>query len=225
MIKKKVAVVGAKGKMGSEICKILKDEFEVIKIDIKDDINNFEVDLVVDFASAESSVESAKYCKNKKVPLIVGATGHTEDELFEIEKLKNDIPVMICSNFSIGIMILKHLIDVIMKFEIEDICIFEKHHKQKKDKPSGTAKELFNMISKYTKKEIQIFAERGGDEIGTHNIDFYFGGELISVKHQAFSRKIFAIGVLHSVRFMLNKTQNRMYFFEEVVKEKFGLNC
>jgi dihydrodipicolinate reductase len=56
--------------------------------------------------------------------------------LFEkIKQVQTIVPVLICSNFSIGVVALKECINKILKFSVSDICIFEKHHKKKKDMP------------------------------------------------------------------------------------------
>ena len=100
--------------------------------------------------------------------------------------------------------------------EMSSICVFEKHHKNKVDEPSGTAIELASVVFENFGVNPQVLSERGGKEVGTHNIDFYFGDELISISHKAFSRDAFASGVLKAVEFLIGYYGVGMICFEEV---------
>ena len=216
-MKKKIILVGAGGKMGSLIHKSLKDDFEIIPIEKQDNIWNFESDLVIDFGSAQSSEESAKFCFQNKVPLIVGATGQTQKQIDLILKVGEVAPVMKASNFSLGVLFVKNMLAQISK-HADDICLFEKHHKHKKDSPSGTAIELKTLIENNTSKSVSVLAQRGGDEVGSHTIDFYFSGEVVSLSHQAFSREAFVQGVKKAVYFLLEQKMPRVYEFGEIIK-------
>ena len=216
MKKLKIAVVGANGKMGKFLCEKLNDKFDVLKITRECKLDKQNVCLVVDFASAESSVESAVWCAKNKVPLIVGSTGQTNFQKDEILKASEKTPILIAGNFSVGILLLKKLLKTVDFELVEDIVIFEKHHKNKKDEPSGTALELENLIRSKTSRHADVLVERGGKEIGTHKIDLYFENELISIKHQAFSRECFADGVLLAVEFMFQQKERKLFSFEDV---------
>ena len=216
MKKLKIAVVGANGKMGKLLCEKLSDKFDVLKITRECKLDKQNICLVVDFASAESSVESAVWCAKHKVPLIVGSTGQTNFQKDEILKASEKTPILIAGNFSVGILLLKKLLKTVDFELVEDIVIFEKHHKNKKDKPSGTALELENLIRSKTSRHADVLVERGGKEIGTHKIDLYFENELISIKHQAFSRECFTDGVLLAVEFMFQQKERKLFSFEDV---------
>ena len=224
-MKKKVFVVGANGKMGTAVCEILEGDYEIVEGLKGENWANFSADLIIDFGSAESSLLSAKWASKNGVPLIVGSTGQTEKELFEIRKICKDIPFMICRNFSIGVALMKSCISQILKLKIDDVCVFEKHHRAKKDTPSGTAISLAKFISERYDLPVQMLSERGGEEIGTHKIDFYFGSELVEIKHSAFSRKAFAWGVKQSVDFMFKNDSVSEICFEDVLKKKFNIFC
>ena len=217
---KTVAVVGANGKMGSLVCKKLENEFNVAKVDVDNSLNDFSnLDLVVDFANGSSSANSAIYCEKNGVPLIVGATGQTDQELSFIEKASKAVPVLKAGNFSVGILLLKRLLTEVLKVGGQDVVIFEKHHRGKVDSPSGTALEIAKVVESQTNKAPQILAERGGKEIGTHAANIYFGDEVISLKHQAFSREVFADGAVLAVKFLLNQTSPKLYDFDDVFKK------
>ena len=218
---KKIAVVGAKGKMGSVVCDALKKDFEIVKIDIGDSLEfKQNIDLVIDFANSETSTKSVKFAVKNNISVIIGSTGQTKDQEKFIKDASMKIAVLKCSNFSIGIQIIKKIIQNILKFNIQDVAIFEKHHREKKDSPSGTALELESEISKNFGGKVQLLAERGGREIGTHKIDFYFGDEVISLEHKAFSRKAFADGVLLSAKFLIGKPAGYYNFYSIVQNEQ-----
>lgn len=214
-----IAVVGAKGKMGSVICNTLKADYNVVAITSKECLCDFDnIDLVIDFASSVSSVVSARFCKKHQIPLIVGATGQTEADLKEIYSVSKVAPVLKAGNFSVGVVLLKKMLKILLKCKNYDISIIEKHHKLKKDMPSGTALEFQELIEKSTKTKVPILSERGGLEIGTHQIDLYFGGELISLEHKSFSRDCFAYGAKLATDYMLSVKKPGVYNFEQIIE-------
>ncbi len=224
MERKKVLVVGSNGKMGECVCEILKNEYLLEKCEKQDQIDNFDADLVIDFASAGSSVVSAEYCLKNKVPLVVGATGQSKEQLEKISKVAEVAPLLVCSNFSVGVCVLKQLLLKVLKLDISEICVFEKHHSSKKDAPSGTALNLEKLICQNSRVKPQMLCERGGSEIGTHILDFYFDDEKLSLSHQAFSRKAFALGVKIATKYIFKTMKNQNYDFEKIVQNYLNQN-
>lgn len=221
MKKQTVAVVGASGKMGCAVCKKLQKFYKLIKIDLKNSISEAKnADLVIDFSTGTNSLCTAEFCKSQRIPLIIGATGQTEEEFEKIKSASSEVPVLICRNFSLGIFMVKKFIELVYKIVLPEVTILEKHHSRKKDSPSGTAIDLREHICKFTLNKPEILSERGGKEIGTHSLDFYFGDELLTISHKAFSRDSFADGVLISARFMLAVTLPGMYSFDEILSKK-----
>ena len=116
-----------------------------------------------------------------------------------------------------------------------DIEIIEKHHNQKIDAPSGTAIMLANTLSeaigtnphyeydrhskreKRSKNEIGIHSIRGGTIVGEHEIIFAGTDEIVSIKHQAMSKKIFAAGAVNAAKFVNAKAAG-IYSMEDIVK-------
>lgn len=218
----KIAVVGANGKMGKLVSSALANEFEVIEIDIGDDLNLAnESKLIIDFSTGKNSASTARFCRKHKIPLIIGATGQNEDEINEIIETSKVIPVVKAGNFSLGISLLKSMCSKFLCVNSENIIILERHHKNKVDAPSGTALELEKDLRCKGSSNISTHAIRGGAEIGTHEIDFYFGDELMSVTHKAFSRMAFVRGVLLSVDFIKNCSDAKLYTFDDVVMQYF----
>lgn len=215
---KNIIVVGYKGKMGGVVFDTLKKRgLQVLGKDASDKFDDFcDVSLVIDFGGAESSVESAKWCRQNGVKLIVGSTGQDEGQIKEIYEAGKVVPLVIAGNFSVGVLMMKKMIALMKNCEVDDVCVFEKHHKNKKDAPSGTAKELQVEVEKVVFKPVQMLCERGGQEVGTHSVDFYFGSEVLTLVHKAFSRDAFAGGVCLAVEFLKGVSTQGVFSFEDI---------
>jgi len=200
-IMEKIAVVGHKGRMGSLITKELQKDFEVVKIGRENSLSEMKgASLVIDFASHESSVVSAEYCLKNNIPLIIGSTGQTKEENKRIEEISKQIRLIKKANFSKGINVLKQFIEEVLKLEPERFEIIEKHHKNKKDAPSGTALELENFIRQKFDGDIKIKWVREGEEMGEHEVVAYLHDEKLSFKHNVFSRDAFVLGLIEDVK-------------------------
>ena len=201
---KKIVVVGYKGRMGQLITNMLMKEFIVIGVSRNSCIDFIQdADLVVDFASHESSVKSAEFCLKKNIPIIIGSTGQSESENLRIDEISKKIKVIKKANFSKGMEILKHFIDEVLPMNPHKFEIIEKHHINKKDKPSGTALELKNHICKRFNGRIEIMSIREGKEMGEHEIVAYVKDERLSIKHNVYSRNAFVFGVVETIKNLL----------------------
>ena len=201
---KKVAVVGYKGRMGSLIFEELIKDYIVLGVGREDSLDNFDVDLVVDFASHESSVVSAEYCLRRNIPCVIGSTGQTELENIRLDEISKHIKIVKSANFSKGIEVLKKIVDSVLMCQLYKIEIIEKHHKNKKDAPSGTALEIEKYIKEKFDGEIKITSIREGEEMGEHTIIACFGSEKLSITHNVYSRKAFVFGTVRDVKSLLN---------------------
>lgn len=215
-----IAVVGANGKMGTLLCSALQTDFKIIKINRGDSLDLAKGSvLVIDFASAKSSVESAIFCSRNRIPLIIGSTGQSEREQREIEHYADSVLIIKSGSFSIGIAMLKMLCKELADSVFGKVVLIEKHHSQKKDAPSGTAKEICEVLSSAGVKDIDVLSVRAGQEIGTHEVNFYFGDEKLCLSHEAFSRQAFVRGVRVSVNYALNNRQKCGIFgFDQIVQ-------
>ena len=217
MTKNKIMVVGCNGRMGSVVADVLKNKgYIVAEVNKDTNYENFEVDLVVDFSVAENTEQLAKWCLKKKVPLVIGTTGHSKQQLEQIENAAKQIPVLKAGNFSMGMLIFKKNVKNIIKFNPKEIVVFEKHHRNKKDSPSGTAVELKKYIENFWQGNVCVLAERGGKEVGEHVVNFYFENEVVSLKHVAYSRECFADGVLQAIEFMQVNKRVKMFEFDDI---------
>ena len=125
----------------------------------------------------------------------------------------------------------KMLAQMAKSFEGADIEIIETHHNRKIDSPSGTAIYLADCINKakdnsYTynfnrhmtnkkreKNEIGFSSIRGGNISGEHDVRFYFNDEMIELKHESYSRSIFAKGALDAANYIYEEHKSRQSWF------------
>jgi len=199
------------------------------------EVNN-EADVIVDFSSPSAISGLLKLAESKKMPLILCATGYSPEQIIEIEKASEQIPVFRSGNMSLGINLLADLIKraCTVLGEDFDVEIVERHHRRKVDAPSGTALMLADAASSvlpYTpeyifereskrnarnKHEIGISAVRGGTIVGVHDIIFAGQDEVIELRHTAASRDVFAVGALKAVSFKIDKPAG-MYNMKDVI--------
>ena len=173
----------------------------------------------IDFSHASCFNAVIENVRTVNCPLVMGTTGLTEENIQQLKTLSQQIPVFYDTNFSIGIHIIKNLINHLPQICADfDISIFESHHISKKDAPSGTANTLAKVIKErfgFT-KDIPILSHRGGGIRGTHNIIFAGLNEVLTLKHQALDRSVFAEGALKAAQWCLNKT-NGVFSMEDLL--------
>lgn len=195
-------IVGYKGKLGSAIFQIAKTKHNVVGVDKEENLFEFDkqnFDAIIDVSTSQNSLKTLEFARKKQIPLVIGCTGHTSFEIQEIEKAKDEIAIMRCSNFSVGITALNLALKQILKANFSDAYVTEIHHKAKKDIPSGTAKKFEEIISKTNTKLHKTTSIRQNEIIGKHKIELYLKNEHITLYHTAESRKCFAEGAIFAL--------------------------
>ena len=174
-------------------------------------------DAVIDFTTPAYTLEVAEAASAKGSIHIIGTTGFSVAELAKLDGFSASARIVKSGNYSLGVNLLEKLVEeAAAKLSDEyDIEIFEMHHRHKKDAPSGTALMLgeaaargrkVNLESKKAidrdtlrnSGDIGFSVARGGDVVGIHTVSFAGPGEIIELKHQGFSRDIYAKGALHA---------------------------
>lgn len=188
---------------------------------------------VIDFSHFAMHDEAIKYALDKKIPIVVGTTGLSDSQIQNMKKASSEIPVLYSTNYSYGILIMKHIIREADKYLKEwDVELTETHHNRKKDAPSGTAKTLLSILNEdgskievygrkgitgeREKREIGVHALRGGTVAGTHTVSFFGNDETIEITHRASSRRIFAEGACIALEKLYGR-QPGFYNLEEIV--------
>ncbi|MDD3627514.1 MAG: 4-hydroxy-tetrahydrodipicolinate reductase [bacterium] len=184
-------------------------------------------DVVIDFSSPEFTPVLARQCQEYGKPLVSGTTGIDAAGLDVMKECADDIPIISSPNMSLGVNLLFYLTEVatqILKNDF-DIEIMEIHHHHKKDAPSGTAKRLGEIIAKVknqeydksvitgrsgnvgerTKEELGIFALRGGNVVGEHNVMYFGATERLELVHKATTRDTFVYGAIKAAKFIVGK--------------------
>ena len=235
-----ILVVGCSGSVGKVVCDkinstenmkvvagVSKTVFETLDFTVYDNIKNVTnpVDIIVDFSSPSSLTSILNFAFRKKVPVIIGTTGYSEQEIELINSASKVIPVFFSSNMSFTINLMLHISKVTTKFleDTFDIEIIEKHHNKKVDAPSGTALTLAEGINQVSRKgytqnctrnevstnrknnEIGIHSVRGGTLTGEHSVLFLGNDETLTITHTAYSKSIFSSGVITAIKFMEQK--------------------
>jgi 4-hydroxy-tetrahydrodipicolinate reductase len=224
-------VHGGNGRLGQAIVRIAlaSGDYEVSISGRIGDISGKEAawDVAIDVSQPQGSIAIANRCAAQGVPLVIGTTGHSVDQL---DKLRTDaarVAVLLSPNFSVGVNLLFWLTEktsAILGPEF-DPEIVELHHRLKKDSPSGTAKRLGEIVAKTrslqyddaarhgreglagerSRSEIGVHAVRGGDIVGDHTVYFAGIGERIELTHRASSRDTFAKGALRAADWLIGK--------------------
>ena len=181
-----------------------------------------EADVIIDFSHHSMTNDLLDFAEARNLPVVLATTGQTEEEKARIRKAEQTIPVFLAANYSLGIATLTDLVKrAAALYPDGEIEIVEQHHDRKLDAPSGTALSLFNAIRevrpgaeancgrsgqcKRTKDEIGIHAIRMGNIVGVHEVMIGTQNERITLKHEAFSRGVFAEGSLKAAEFMIGK--------------------
>jgi len=168
------------------------------------------IDVAIDFAAAEGILDRIQLACKMQVPLVVGTTGwneHFDAAKTIVERLQGTL--IHSANFSIGVHLYMRLMkEAARTLKRYDVAIHEEHHNQKKDAPSGTAKELARIVldSIPEKKEtLTIASTRCGFQPGKHAVIFDGPDDTIELVHTARNRNGFARGALEAARWIQNK--------------------
>jgi 4-hydroxy-tetrahydrodipicolinate reductase len=233
----RVALIGAAGRMGQAIIGLAQGEgVEVVaKMDLGDQLAFRDADVAIDFSHADAAASICEVAIESKTPLVIGTTGHTMKQRDCIVGASKQIPVVLASNFSVGVNVLFALTENIAKIlgDDFDLEIVETHHRMKKDAPSGTAKTLADilqharqtktlrhgregMIGERDRSEIGIHSIRGGDVIGDHTVIFAGQSERLELTHRASSRDTFARGAIRAARWVIGKSP-KLYDMRDVL--------
>lgn len=158
---------------------------------------NGHADIIIDFSNPANIDFLLEYAVNNNIPLMICTTGYNSDEKAKIEAAGKYIPVLLSSNTSVGINILRKILKSVSKeLSSFDTDIIEKHHNKKIDAYSGTALTLAEDIKNQTGRQVEIQSVRAGTIPGEHTVIFAGNDEVLEIKHTAYSKKIFAKGAL-----------------------------
>jgi 4-hydroxy-tetrahydrodipicolinate reductase len=238
----KVIIHGSKGRMGQMLiaCAEHIKGLEVVgEVDEGDDLATaiVDCDAVIDFSFHEVTANAAALCAKHKKALVIGTTGHTDEEKDAVLKHKGTIPIVWASNYSTGVNTLFWLTRKATEIlgQDYDLEVVEMHHRHKVDAPSGTAATLGEILLEVRNQqkdvlrhgregivgaradeEIGMHSLRGGDVVGDHTVIYAGAGERLELTHKAASRETFANGALRAAQWASGKEPG-LYNMQDVL--------
>mgnify|MGYP002917315591 FL=1 len=198
-----------------------------------------EADVIIDFSNPVVLDGLLSHARGKKLPAVICTTGYSTAQVQQIKEAAKEIAVFHSGNMSLGINLIIELSKKAASVfgSAFDIEIVEKHHNQKIDAPSGTALMIADGISevmdkepqyvydrhayrkKREKNEIGIHSVRGGTIVGEHEVIFAGHDEALSIKHEAHSKEVFAVGSINAAVF-LNGKEAGLYNMSDLLASK-----
>jgi 4-hydroxy-tetrahydrodipicolinate reductase len=225
----RVAVLGAKGKVGATMVQAVGDVPDLTftaGVDAGDPLSELVdsgTDVVIDFTHPDVVMDNLKFVIDNGIHAVVGTTGFTDERMGQVQQwlaAKPDVAVLIAPNFAIGAVLSMHFAQQAARF-FESVEVIELHHPHKADAPSGTAVRTARLIAE-ARKELPpnpdatstgLDGARGADVDGipVHSVrlaglvahqEVLFGtqGETLTIRHDSFDRTSFVPGVLLAVR-------------------------
>ena len=226
----RAVICGANGAMGRLLCDLLGDEV-VGKVSLDGEngvprtfaeLGDVNAEVVIDFSHHSAACSVVEYAKQHSIAAVIGTTGHTAGEKAAIAAAAEHVPVFWAGNMSLGIAVLCRLAkQAAAMFPDADIEILEVHHNRKVDAPSGTALMLYDAVKsarpesiahcgragegKRTREEIGISSLRMGNVVGIHEVHIATGNQILTLRHEATNRGMFAEGGVEAARFVCGK--------------------
>lgn len=225
----RVAVLGAKGKVGATMVQAVEEAADLTftaGVDAGDPLSELvdsRTDVVIDFTHPDVVMGNLKFVIDNGIHAVVGTTGFTDERISQVQQWlsgKPDVAVLIAPNFAIGAVLSMHFAQQAAKF-FESVEVIELHHPHKADAPSGTAVRTARLIAEARKDlppnpdatSTGLEGARGADVDGipVHSVrlaglvahqEVLFGtqGETLTIRHDSIDRTSFVPGVLLAVR-------------------------
>ncbi|HEY7315464.1 MAG TPA: 4-hydroxy-tetrahydrodipicolinate reductase [Gemmataceae bacterium] len=187
------------------------------------------LEVLIDFSMPEGTMAVLPLCVARRIPLVVATTGHTAEQRREIEAAAHQTAVLMAPNMSLSVNVLFQLVRqaaTLLKDKGFDVEIVERHHRFKKDAPSGTALHFARLVQEVMGQtnlrhgreglvgerpphEIGVHALRTGDNVGEHTIIFSTLGETLELVHKGHTRDSYARGALAAAKFLAGKPPGR----------------
>jgi 4-hydroxy-tetrahydrodipicolinate reductase len=196
------------------------------------------LDSLIDFSTPQGTMAILPTAVERRIPLIVATTGHSPAERRQLEEAANQTAILLAPNMSPAVNLLMKLVRQAaetLRHRGFDVEILERHHRFKKDAPSGTALHFARIIQEAMGQtevrhgregivgerpshEIGIHSIRGGDNVGEHTILFSTLGETLELTHRAHTRDCYARGALQAAKFLAGRPPGK-YTMQDVLEE------
>lgn len=237
-----ILVTGISGRMGQAVQQAVELNPETSLAathDVGQDIAAAlaQAEVAIDFSFHGFTPELLRAAVEQKKPLVIGTTGHTDEERAAISEASKHIPIVFASNYSVGVNTLfwltRKATQILKNYDIE---IVEMHHHHKLDAPSGTARTLAEIVCEETglsyaddvmhgreglvgarpQRQIGMHSLRGGDVVGDHTVIYATDGERVELSHKASSRMTFAGGAVRAALWLATRPAG-LYTMQDVL--------
>jgi 4-hydroxy-tetrahydrodipicolinate reductase len=184
-------------------------------------------DCLIDFTRPDGTLKHLQACVKHQVKCVIGTTGFDTDGKQAIQAAAQKTAIVFASNMSVGVNVTYKLLDMAARLLNSgyDVEVFEAHHRNKVDAPSGTALSMGETVARAWGKDLNDIADwarhghtgarqdgrigfsvlRGGDIVGDHTVFFCGDGERIEISHRSSSRTTYAQGSLRAARYLSRK--------------------
>ncbi len=249
----RIAVVGAEGRMGRMLIEAVLDTADLcltVALDrpgaasigqdagaflgrdtgvrVTDDLDALaEADCLIDFTRPEGTLAHLQACVRHGVKAVIGTTGFDAAGRQAIRAASQKTAIVFAPNMSVGVNATLKLLDMAARLLNSgyDVEVFEAHHRNKVDAPSGTALAMGEAVAHAWGVSLDDVADwarhgntgvrqaghigfsvvRGGDIVGDHTVYFCGTGERIEITHRSSSRATYAQGSLRAARYLARK--------------------
>lgn len=263
-----VAIAGATGRMGRALIQVLQqsttarlqgalvsptspwigqDAGRLVGIDslgitltatLSEALSNAAV--LIDFTTPSATLHHLDHCRQQGKALVIGTTGLDANAQKHIAQAAQHIAILQSANFSLGVQLLCQLAVNAARVlgEESDIDIIDKHHRHKRDAPSGTALALGERLANTLglpwpacwdtvqpglsagreARKIQCASVRSGESVGEHCVSFTLAEEQLTITHQAMSRLAFAKGAVRAAQWLVHQPAAH-YTLQDLVEQ------
>ncbi len=247
-----VGINGAAGRMGQRLVQLVREDHELtlgaalespdnphqgqdagemsgggqIGVPVRDTLPlDSRLDVVIDFSVPAATLKILQACVERRIPLVVGTTGLDHEQRREVESAAHMTAVLHSPNLSLSVNVLFALVGQaasLLRDKDFDVEIVERHHRFKKDAPSGTALHFAHeiqqamgamelrhgrhgLVGERPRTEIGMHALRAGDNVGEHTVVFSTLGETLELTHRGHTRDSYARGALLAAKFLAGR--------------------
>lgn len=224
-----VAGVAPKGRdyIGKDLGQVALTGYD-LHVPVVDDLESVitACDVIIDFSTKEMAMDVLDLALQYKKGLVCGTTGFSAEEMDRFKDAANEIPMLYAANTSKLVNIMNKLLEIVAQKigNDADIEILEMHDQWKKDAPSGTSKEMGEIMAKAMGKELSEIARygregvspredgtigyhslRAGNIPSSHSVYFGFMGERLEITHHSYNWECFARGACDCAAFLADK--------------------
>jgi len=205
-----ILVLG-KGKTGSLVAQVARARGHGVRVldfnENRDASALAGIDVVIDFTNAQAALKNIPAVLSVGARIVVGTTGwYTHLNEMKALAIKRGGGLLYGTNFSIGVQKLFRLTAELAQLDGYQFSISETHHESKLDAPSGTAITLQQIVeAAQPGAKVEITSHRVGDAKGEHIVTATGPDDMIELRHDAFSRRGFALGAVRAAEWLNGK--------------------